>query len=296
MVTASSNSPALLRILVCGSFYLTRAFTCDESTVPALNAGNGPSLYNFSLAGNGANETYEPFFTYAAIRRVVVHVPGGVGAPACAVRMLAMDQPAASSIVTSSDTYNWLHAALARTQVHYTTGFPNDPSRERVGYTQDVENMFRGAAFEFASSERMYSRWLTDMVDGQAYAYMHPGSGIPAGAGQMPTVIPGPKSDNANSVFWGGMLVWLPWRHFLHYGDARVLSATYDSMAAYVRYLNASAPGNIVAWGLADWNSPVRLLIAPQHKFPTLINPHLCAIFDPVSCTPAVAGVLGLGL
>jgi alpha-L-rhamnosidase len=296
VVTASSNSPALLRILVCGSFYLTRAFTCDESTVSALNAGNGPSLYNFSLAGNGAKETYEPFFTYAAIRRVVVHVPGGVGAPACAVRMLAMDQPAASSIVTSSDAYNWLHAALARTQVHYTTGFPNDPSRERVGYTQDVENMFRGAAFEFASSERMYSRWLTDMVDGQAYAYMHPGSGIPAGAGQMPTVIPGPKSDNANSVFWGGMLVWLPWRHFLHYGDARVLSATYDSMAAYVRYLNASAPGNIVAWGLADWNSPVRLLIAPQHKFPTLINPHLCAIFDPVSCTPAVAGVLGLGL
>ena len=257
VVTASAHAPALLRILVCGSFYFTRAFTCDEGTASALNAGNGPSLYNFSLAGSGANETYEPLFTYAAVRRVVVHVPSGVGAPTCAVRMVAMAQPAAGTLITSSDTYNWLHAALARTQVHYTTGFPNDPSRERVGYTQDAGNMFRGAAFEFASSELMYARWIADMVDGQAYSYAHPGSGIPAGGGQMPTVIPGPKSDQANSVFWGGMLVWLPWRHFLHYGDARVLATTYDKMAAYLAYLNASAPAHLVTWGLADWNSPL---------------------------------------
>lgn len=85
--------------------------------------------------------------------------------------------------------------ALAHThtplQVHYCTGFPNDPSRERVGYTQDTVNMFRGAAFEFASSETMYARWAQDMADGQAYAYKHPGNGIPPGPGQMPTVIPG---------------------------------------------------------------------------------------------------------
>ena len=258
VVTAAANAPAQLRILVCGSFYFTRAFTCDEDTASALNAGNGPSLYNFTMAGSGGNETYEPLFTYAAVRRVVVHVPTGVGAPSCAVRMIAMEQPAAGSITTSSDTYNWLHAALARTQVHYTTGFPNDPSRERVGYTQDAGNMFRGAAYEFASSELMYKRWVADMLDGQAYAYSHPGSGIPAGGGQMPTVIPGPKSDNANSVFWGGMLVWLPWRHFLHYGDARVLTATYDAMSAYLAYLNASTtPSHLIDWGLADWNSPL---------------------------------------
>jgi len=257
VVTAAARGAARLRIVVCGSFYLRRAFTCDEGTATALNAGEGPSLYNFSLAGTGANETYEPLFTYAAVTRVVVHVPAGVGAPALSVRMIAMEQPAAGAFATSDDTYNWLHAALARTQVHYTTGFPNDPSRERVGYTQDAMNMFRGAAFEFASSELLYSRWITDFLDGQAYARTHPGTGIPAGAGQMPTVVPGPKSDNANSVFWGGALVWLPWRHFLHYGDARVLERAYDGMAAYVDYLDATAPDHLVRWGLADWNSPL---------------------------------------
>lgn len=257
VVTASAASAVLLRIIVCGSFYFTRTFTCDENTTTALNAGDGPSLYNFSLAGTGAIETYEPLFTYAAVKRVIVHAPPGVSVSTCAVRMIAMVQPSAGTIVTSSDTYNWLHEALARTQVMYTTGFPNDPSRERVGYTQDVENMFRGAAYEFESSELMYSRWLTDMADGQAYAKLHPGSGIPSGVGQMPTVIPGPKSDNANSVFWGGMLVWLPWRHFLHYGDLRVLTKYYENLVAYVDYLSASAPSHIVTWGLADWNSPL---------------------------------------
>ncbi len=42
-----------------------------------------------------------------------------------------------------------------------------------------------------------------------------------------------PKSDNANSVFWGGAMIWLPWRHFLHYGDYRVLKQFYPNMVAY---------------------------------------------------------------
>ena len=249
-----------VRILVCGSMYLvasTTNLTCDEHTAPSLNAGYGPGLYNFTLAGTGAVETYEPLFTYAAVRRVVVHVPAGVVNVTLRVRVVAMRQPRAGSLVTSSDTYNWVHEALARTQVHYCTGFPNDPTRERVGYTQDMLNMFRGAAFEFASSETMYGRWMADMADGQAYAVGHPGRGIPPGAGQMPTVIPGPKSDQANSVWWGGMMVWMPWMYFRHYGDERVLQRYYPHMVSYLQYLNASAPNHLVAWGLGDWNSPL---------------------------------------
>jgi hypothetical protein len=56
VVTASSPAPAWVRMIVCGSFYLTRAFTCDEFTQPALNNGDGPGLHNFTLAGTGGNE------------------------------------------------------------------------------------------------------------------------------------------------------------------------------------------------------------------------------------------------
>jgi alpha-L-rhamnosidase len=51
--------------------------------------------------------------------------------------------------------------------------------------------------------------------------------------------------------------VWLPWRHFLHYGDVRILARFYANMVAYVDYLDAAAPTHLVQWGLADWNSPL---------------------------------------
>ena len=259
VVTASANQPVRLRILVCGSMYLfpsTTNLSCDENTAPTLNTGYGPGLYNFSLAGTGAPETYEPMFTYAAIRRVVVHAPAGV-VPQLRVRQLAMVQPRAGRLVTSSDTYNWLHESLARTQINYCTGIPNDPTRERVGYTQDMLNMFRGAAFEFASSQPMYARWMVDMADGQTFSVTHPGTGIPPGPGQMPTVIPGPKSDGANSVWWGGMMTWMPWMFYRHYGDDRVLQRFYPNMVAYLDYLVNSTTNQLVNWGLADWNSPL---------------------------------------
>jgi hypothetical protein len=262
VLTATASAPGLqLRTLVCGSFYLTRKFTCDETTASSLNNGEGPGLYNFTLAGSGGGEEeeeYRPHFTYSALRRLVVHVPAGAALVGAWAEQVVMAQPATATFASSSDTYNWLHEALARTQENYCTGFPNDPSRERVGYTQDVMNMFRGAALHFSgSSAQMYQRWMEDMVDGQAYSALHPGTGIPPGVGQMPTVIPGPKSDQANSVFWGGMVVWLPWRHYLHYGDERVLRRMYAPMVGYLEYLNASAPTGLVTWGLADWNSPL---------------------------------------
>lgn len=74
-------------------------------------------------------------------------------------------------------------------------------------------------------------------------------------------------------------MVWLPWRHFLHYGDLRMLQEYYPNMVAYVQCearslnlravfrdslpsppvpdLNASSPSHLVDWGLADWNSPL---------------------------------------
>jgi alpha-L-rhamnosidase len=295
IVNASSISSALVRIILCGSLYISTAsdavFSCNETTIPQINAGSGPSLYNFTLAGTSNFEIYKPTFTYTGFRRVIVHAPEGVIINSLLGEIIAMNQPISGTFTSSSDTYNWLHSSLARTQLHYCTGFPNDPTRERVGYTQDVMNMFRGAAFEFQSSELMYSRWLADMADGQQDAYLHPGNGIPPGPGQMPTVIPGPKSDNANSVFWGGMIVWLPWRHYLHYGDIRVLQNYYSNMVAYVEYLNVSASNYTVDWGLSDWNSPLPECSGwGYHAAPIINSPGLYLLSNALS---SIADFLG---
>ena len=46
-------------------------------------------------------------------------------------------------------------------------------------------------------------------------------------------------------------------RHFLHFGDDRMLTQFYENGAAYVKYLNTSTQKRLVDWGLADWNSPL---------------------------------------
>jgi len=39
-------------------------------------------------------------------------------------------------------------------------------------------------------------------------------------------------------------MVWLPWRHFLHYGDVRILQRYYSNMIAYVQCKNTSIESN----------------------------------------------------
>lgn len=51
VIVAAANASVQLRILACGSLYLTGSLSCNESTLTALNAGDGPGLYNFTLAG-----------------------------------------------------------------------------------------------------------------------------------------------------------------------------------------------------------------------------------------------------
>ena len=95
-----------------------------------------------------------------------------------------------------------------------------------------------------ASATRMYTRWVSDILDNQA------------SNGELPEVAPGPVlNDGYNGAWWGGMGVWGPAMLYGHSGDAALdLAPAYDKMRAYVVYLNATADARRdVNWGLGDW-------------------------------------------
>jgi alpha-L-rhamnosidase len=122
---------------------------------------------------------------------------------------------------------------------------PNDPTREKKGWTQDVENMGPSALLMHGGAAvLMYKRWLADILDNQA------------ADGELPEVAPGPVlNDGYNGAWWGGMGVF---GHALLYGrsgDLRDLAGSYAAMRAYVQYLNSSANAatHDVPWGLGDW-------------------------------------------
>lgn len=194
----------------------------------------------FILAGKGV-EQYVPRFNYNAISSI--EIKGTPQPPAledlvgCQVNA---DLQTAGAFRCSDDTLNWLHDTVIRMFMNYITGIPNDPTREKKGWTQDILGEFHSAAYLF-DAQRLFERWQTDIVDGQAPD------------GNCPNVTPGPYFDEYNSTWWGGMVVWGPWQWYQVYGDRRILIDSYPAMKKYVDFLTKAGTDHMQDWGLADW-------------------------------------------
>jgi alpha-L-rhamnosidase len=242
-LTLAGPSGANATLLFCGSMY----GDCDETTLPSETGG--PDLSTFTLAGTGAPESWLPRFMYTSVRTLVVKHDASIDPASVTVEGLfvSMDVDGAGATFASSDaTYTWLHNTVVRTQENYITGMPNDPTREKKGWTQDVMTMAPTALLVHGTSaQRMYQRWVSDILDNEA------------SNGELPEVAPGPVlNDGYNGAWWGGMGVFGPALLYGFSGDAaRDLAPRYAAMRSYVVYLNSTADAGThnVDWGLGDW-------------------------------------------
>lgn len=218
----------------------------------------------FTFAGKG-RETFEPRFTHHAFQKVIVRglqeEPKPETLLACSVHT---ELPSAGSFSCSDEKLNTLQALLLRTCENYLLHFPADPTREKVGWSQDAQNMFPTQCYNFESTQ-MYRKWFDDMLDAQDQR------------GFVPPIMPTSGwtyNGSWNGIWWGGMVVYLPWRIYEFSGDRKVLADGYPAMKAFVDWLHtiegktngvwcsqpkpfgdktpASLDG-ILAWGLGDW-------------------------------------------
>jgi alpha-L-rhamnosidase len=141
----------------------------------------------FILSGKGVEE-YFPRFHYNAVSRVEIR--GAVRPPTpddltgC---LVAADLSEAGRFRCSDDTVNWLNESVRRTQLNYITAVPNDPTREKKGWTQDIQTMLESSAY-LLDSQALYARWFQDIADGQRPD------------GNCPNVTPGPFYDSYNTI------------------------------------------------------------------------------------------------
>jgi alpha-L-rhamnosidase len=195
-----------------------------------------------------------------------------------------------------------LFQVAMRTHRNYVNDIPADPNREKQGWTQDVQNMFTTAAY-FTDVRDLYERWWRDMRDNQdAQGYL--GSVVPMMNRQV---------YDWNSPWWSGMIVFLPWEHYLFYGNREILETAFPAMARYVDFLasmaatgegrgwddypyfthnldTAAARTGMLIWnGAGDWNNPYN---ATQHAVPTPMTtmPAWYAYARIVSKTAALLG------
>jgi alpha-L-rhamnosidase len=191
--------------------------------------------------GEGMEE-FEPRFCYAGYRYVdVTGLDYEPAAADCVGQVVCTDLEPAGSFACSDERLNQLQEILLRTVQNYIVHIPNDPTREKAGWTQDIESGFFETVYNF-NSLAMYVKWQRDFLD-----IIHTN-------GYMPPVAPGRfDGPTINGPWWGGAVVYAPWWLYEFYGDRAILAESYTAMRAQFGYLGSIATNGIVSWGLGDW-------------------------------------------
>lgn len=185
----------------------------------------------FTLAADGP-AVLEPRFVWGSgpLKLTVTGLGEPLARENVSIQQVGADFRMTGSFHCSNPWLNELHQAVLRTHRNYCLDYPLDPMREKQGWTQDAQNFFHTAAY-LTDVPAFYREWWRDMADNQRSNGLT-GSIMPL-MGQM--------VDDWNCPWWSGMIVWLPWEHYLYYGDRSFLEEAYEPMRRYVDYLDRIA-------------------------------------------------------
>lgn len=187
-------------------------------------------------------ETFESRFSYNGFQYVDVSGLDYSPAPSDVQEVLASTElESAGSFRCSDDRLNRLQDVLLRTVTNYIVHIPNDPTREKAGWTQDVETCFHPISYNFMAAP-VWIKWQRDFLDAiQSNGY-------------MPCVVPGRfDGPTINGPWWGGVVIYAPWFMYQFYGDRDLLEESYPAMQRHFDYLTSISRDGIVEWGLGDW-------------------------------------------
>ena len=217
------------------------------------NDGPEGTLYLANLRGIFAGfrctlgtgrRVYSPEFTYFGYRYICITADEPV--TVADIRSVPLSSVAksleAGVIETENPLVNQLVSNVRWGQLSNYLSIPTDcPQRdERLGWTADTQ-IFCEAATRNADVFGFLRKWLADLRDAQ----------WPNGA--YPLVAPNsrhafaPKAETG----WADAGVIVPYRMWKRYGDLRVVSENWDSMARYMTHLDAHCGPD--GYGLGDW-------------------------------------------
>jgi alpha-L-rhamnosidase len=198
--------------------------------------------------GKGA---IEPRFTYHGFRYVQIT---GLKSKPSITSLVAVsvhtDWESAGSFSCSNPQFNNLERAVRRTLDNAVHSIPGEePTREKMGWTQDGQNTMEAAIYNFGVPS-VYTQYLFDMIDAQE------------ANGHVPPIVPTngwgrTRADGSAPLFsdpwWGSTLPYVAWKLYEYYGDRRALEAAYEPMKRWVDYLSSTAKDHLVDWSLGDW-------------------------------------------
>ena len=204
------------------------------------------------ISAGKTGEVFENKFNYAGFRYVVIDgLPSAPAKEDASALLVESDLEEVGAFECSSDLFNRIHRVNQWTQRALNLGgyYVDCPHRERMGYG-DGQVAAEGFMTSFGAYG-YYRKWLRDWRLRQA-----PNGNLPHMA---------PFGRGGGGPGWGGFLSAVTWRHYLYYGDTRVLEENYDAVRRYVDYLESIAKdGGVLRkfggkWDfIGDWVPPRR--------------------------------------
>lgn len=205
-----------------------------DGTIYTENLRGAEATDTYILKG-GAEETFEPHFTYHGFRYVeLTGFPGRPSLDSIAGVVFHTDAPYSGTFTSGSEVANQIWKNTMWGQRGNLESIPTDcPQRdERLGWMGDAGIFWRTAAYNM-DVQAFTHKWMRDVVDAQS-----PEGGFPDVA---PRVID--TSDGAPA--WGDAGVILPWTAYQQYGDVRIVQENWEPMERWMNYIHEANPGLI---------------------------------------------------
>jgi alpha-L-rhamnosidase len=158
---------------------------------------------------------------------------------------LYSDMPRTGTFTSSNALLNQLQHNIEWGQKGNFLDVPTDcPQRdERLGWTGDAQAFARTATFN-RNVNPFFAKWLKDLSADQ----------LPNGS--VPFVVPNVLGPGATGACgWADAATIIPWTMYLAYADRRILEEQYESMKAWVGYIQGVSRNDLWNTGFhfGDW-------------------------------------------
>lgn len=203
---------------------------------------------NVYILKGGLEETFEPHFTFQGFRYIKVEgYPGELKSENFTAIALYSDMKQTGSFTSSHPLINQLQKNIQWGQRGNFLDVPTDcPQRdERLGWTGDAQAFARTAAFNF-DVHNFFAKWLKDLAADQEN-------------GSVPFVVPDVVrfggQFSGGSAGWADAATIIPWNMYLAYGDKKILDDQYESMKAWVQWIESKSKDDLWNTGFhfGDW-------------------------------------------
>src|SRR5688572_4213203 len=207
-----------------------------------LRAANATA--NYFLSGKG-EDIFEPHFTFYGFRYIKIDGVKEIKPESFTAVTLYSDMKPTGTFTSSNALLNQLQHNIQWGQKGNFLDVPTDcPQRdERLGWTGDAQAFSRTAAFNFGVNN-FFAKWLRDVEADQRPS------------GKVPHVIPNVLQPEAGaSAGWADAANIIPWNMYLAYGDKKILEDQYNSMKAWVGYMEKESKNFLWNTGFhfGDW-------------------------------------------